>query len=123
MAITNTGAKAGALAAGGFGRTAGGGQNVSQALEKEAREKEKAAVVPTAERDLSRLGAGETALGPNPQEPAPRQIPRRRNQRRRHRPLLPAETVDQRQELLLPGKASLTRGGATTARRRSPPTH
>ena len=44
--------------------------------------------------DLSRLGAGETALGPNPQEPAPRQILLRRNQRRRHRPLLPAETVD-----------------------------
>ena len=123
MAITNTGVKAGALAAGGSGRTAGGGQNASQALGREAKEREKAPVVPTAEKDLSHLGAGETALGPNPQEPVARQILRLRNQRRRHRPLLPVATVDQRQGPLLRGKASLTHGGATTARPRSPPMH
>ena len=122
MAITNIGVKAGALAAGGSGRTAGGGQNASQALGREAKERGKAPVVPTAGKDRSRQGAGETALGPKPQELALRRI-LRRNQRRRHRPLLLAEMVDRKQDLPLRGKASLIRGGATTARRRSPPMH
>ena len=90
MATTNTGAKAGVSAADGSGRTADGEQNASQALEKEAKGRAKAPVVPTVEKDLSQLVAGETALGPNPQEPAPRQILHLRNQRRRHRPLLPS---------------------------------
>ena len=62
-------------------------------------------MVPTAEKDLSHPGRP----GPNPQEPAPRQILRLRNQRRRHRPLLPAATVDQRQGPLLRGKAGTNR--------------
>ena len=99
-----------------------GGRNVSQALEKEAKARGRAPVVPTVGRDPSRQGAGETALGPNPQELALRPIPLLRNRRRRHRPLLLAGTADQGREPLLRGKASLIHGGATTARRRSPPT-
>ena len=120
VATTSTGVRAGALAVGGCERTARKGRSVFQVLEKEPKEKAKERVAPTVEKGLSRLGAGGTALGPNPQGPAPRLTHHPRTPRRRHRP--PLLMVGRRQRPRLRGRASLTPGGATTARRRSPPT-
>ena len=75
--------------------------NGFQALEKEPKEKAKERVAP--------------ALGPNPQEPAPRLTRHPRTPRRRHRPPLLVEIVGRRQRRHLRGRASLTPGGATTA--------
>lgn len=118
MAITNTGAKAGVSVAAGSGRTAVGGQNASQALAREAKEKEKALVVPTAGRDPSLLDVGETALEPNLQELALQRTPRGQSRRRRHRPLPPVEMAGQKPGGPLLEKAFSTHGGATTARRK-----
>ena len=86
MAITNTGARAGALAVDGCERTVGGGMNDFQALEKEPKEKAEERVAPTVAKGLSHLGVGVTVPEPNLQEPAPRPTHHPRTPRRRHRP-------------------------------------
>ena len=105
---------AGVLVVDGSAPIADGGQSGSQVSEKEPREKARERVAPTVAKGPNLLGAGETALGPNAQEHAPRLMLHPRTQRRRHRPLLPVEMVGR-------GRASSIPGGVSTARPRSPP--